>query len=250
MTLKYWKTILSVLILGLLLAISIIVWSNKTSTIDLTLNFKAMVDNKPLVFNKITYANPGGAGKFKVRDFQFYISNIRLLSPSGEFIEQESYHLARFDNNNSNYTIVLKDMPRREYQTIELSIGVDKIANSSIHIKGDLDPNSRMAWSWDVGYKFVLFEGGILKDDILRPLVYHVGFNENYKSLSFVLKQPLFENNKHIVNFEVDLLKLFSGINNINMSELPSVKFDRKDAKSISDNYKNMIEISLLNKET
>lgn len=244
MILKYWKTNLTVLTLGIFLVISIVVWSNKTSTIDLTLNFKALVNNQPLVFNEIIYANPGGAGKFKIRDFQFFISNISLLSPSGEFIEQESYHLARFDNNNSSYSIVLKDMPLREYQTIVLSIGIDKTANSSIDIKGDLDPNSRMAWSWDVGYKFVLFEGGILKDKILRPLVYHVGFNENYKSLSFVLKQPLFKNNTQNINFEVDIIKLFSGINNINMLELPSVKFDRDDAKSLSNNYSNMIEIT------
>lgn len=243
MVLNNQKTILSVFILGIVLVVSLSVWNKKPSATELTLNFKALVDNQPLLFNQLIYSNPGGVGKFKIRDFQFYISNIRLVSPSGEFREQESYHLARFDNPEISYAIVLKDVPKKEYQKIEFSLGVDKIANGSINVRGDLDPNSRMAWSWDVGYKFVLFEGGILKENILRPLVYHVGFNENYKTLSFVLEKKLFEKDKQTVDFEVDIMKLFIGINTINMVDLPSVKFNRNDARSLSGNYSKMIEI-------
>jgi len=64
---------------------------------------------------------------------------------------------------------------------------VDPAANGSVAPVGDLDPNGRMAWSWDVGYKFVLFEGGLVLADTQYPLVYHVGFNENYTPLSFGL---------------------------------------------------------------
>ncbi len=243
MVVKYWKTILTILSFAIIIAVTLSVWSNKQSTAKLTLNFNATVDAKPLVFNQIIYPNPGGAGKFKIRDFQFYISNIKLISQTGDFVEQESYHLARFDNKDIGYTIQLNNIPNEEYQTIEFSIGVDKIANSSIAVSGDLDPNSRMAWSWDVGYKFILFEGGILNDELLRPLVYHVGFNENYKTLSFPLEQPLFTKQKGTLRFNVDIMKLFNGAKSFDMIELPSVKFDRKDAKMLSNNYSKMIEM-------
>ena len=55
---------------------------------------------------------------------------------------------------------------------------------------GDLGPDGPMAWSCDVGYKFVLFEGALLVGDIQYPLVYHVGFDENYKQVSFEVNRP------------------------------------------------------------
>ena len=59
--------------------------------------------------------------------------------------------------------IVLHGVPRRNYERIEFGIGVDAAANRSLQQRGDLDPNGRMAWNWEVSYKFVLFEGALLR---------------------------------------------------------------------------------------
>ena len=77
-------------------------------------------------------------------------------------------------------------------RSISFGIGVDAAANTSIQSRGDLDPNSQMAWNWKVGYKFVLFEGGMKlnADGVQKPLVYHVGFNENMRRLKFDLTDP------------------------------------------------------------
>ena len=209
----------------------------------LNLNFKAVVGDDQLVFNEFLYQNPGGQGRFKIRDFQFYLSNIRLTGESGEHIETDSYHLVRFDLNEGNYTIVLNKIPRRNYRSIQFGIGVDDLANNSIVPSGDLDANSRMAWSWDVGYKFVLFEGGLELDDTLYPLVYHVGFDENYKVVEKEISEDLFDRQSAFLEITVDILKLFIGRAEVDMSGLPSVKFDREDAKLIADNYENMIDV-------
>lgn len=219
-------------------------------TTTLTLSFDPTVMDNPLVFNKYLYQNPGGEGQFKIRDLQFYISNVSLISSEksdtmSEFIfyEKDSYHLIRFDYEGT-HIITLKDVPRRQYHTVAFAIGVDKMANESIEQRGDLDANGKMAWSWEVGYKFFLFEGGLKVDDNLSPLVYHIGFNDNYKPLKFIVKPSLFDKEEQHIVFKVDVMKLFTGKNTVDLSTLPTVKFDKDDAALIAGNYVTMITIS------
>ena len=210
---------------------------------SLVLRFVAFVEDESLVFNRVRYGNPGGAGEFEIRDFRFFLSNIRLVRGSEEYSVPESYHLARFDGDTRVYQLELDNIPRMPYTEIRFGIGVDKAANSSIESVGDLDPNSRMAWSWDVGYKFILLEGGLLIDDVRRPLVYHVGFDDNYKVVALRLEEPLFDRRTAALAFKVDIMRVFKGTNIIDMSTLSSVKFDRADARLIADNYELMISL-------
>jgi hypothetical protein len=207
-----------------------------------TLRFHPFVGDEVLTLNEVRYANPGGQGRFKIRDFQFFVSNIRLVGPSGLYTEPESYHLARFDDGDGTYTIELPGVPRRDYEHIEFGIGVDASANGSITIAGDLDPNSRMAWSWDVGYKFVLFEGGLVIGDTQYPLVYHIGFDENYVKLT-IPAAGLAQRRDVRLAFRVDILRVFDGPATVDMVALPNVKFDKTDAKLLADNYAGMVTI-------
>ena len=100
--------------------------------VELTLRFHPFVGAEQLVANELRYANPGGEGSFEVRDFQFFLSNIRLTGNSGEYAEPDSYHLVRFDGAQATYVITLRDMPRGDYNRIEFGIGVDPPANRSI----------------------------------------------------------------------------------------------------------------------
>ncbi len=208
---------------------------------SLVLRFEPFVADQQLAFNKLRYRNPGGEGDFKIRDFRFYLSNIRLVGGPREYRVPDSYHLVRFDGENPHYHLELHGIPKMPYTAIQFGIGVDASANGTIDLVGDLDPNSKMAWSWDVGYKFVLFEGGLQHDGMLRPLVYHVGFDENYKTLEFTLEQPLFGRRTESLAFKVDIMRLFTGANTIDMLTLSNVKFDRADARLIANNYETMI---------
>ncbi len=214
---------------------------NAAQPVKLTLQFDAFVGAEPLVANEMRYANPGGQGRFEVRDFQFFLSNIRLVGDSGAYAEPDSYHLLRFDGGQATFVITLHTVPRGNYQRIEFGIGVDSAANRSIEPRGDLDPNGRMAWTWEVGYKFVLLEGTLASGGARMPLVYHVGFDENYRRLSFAFDTQRLRSRDASMAFRVDLQKMFTAHATIDMAALSNVKFDRNDAALLAGNYAEMI---------
>jgi hypothetical protein len=203
---------------------------------SLSLRFTASVDGARLIFDEFRYDNPGGDGLFKVRDFQLFISNLRLTGDDGGYAEIDSVHLLRFDNADGTFTITLPDLPRQRYRAVEFVIGLDAASNSSIRAVGDLDPNGRMAWSWETGYKFVLFEGSLMRGVSQLPLVYHVGFDDSARRVGFDVDLPLHRERQAMLSFDVDARKLFHGVQLIDMAALPSVKFDRADAARIAAN--------------
>ena len=121
---------------------------------------------------------------------------------------------------------------------------MDKGANRSIKPVGDLDPNGRMAWNWEVGYKFFLFEGVMDLGKTFLPLVYHVGFDENYKTLAFDLDQSGDLVDLKSAYFTVDIMRLFKGTSTIDMAEFSTVKFDKRDAQAIAGNFVTMISLN------
>ena len=210
-------------------------------TVQLSLRFNPFVGDEVLQLKQGRYANPGGEGMFTVRDFQFFVSNVRLVAENAVFQETDSYHLVRFDSEDGTYVIGLENVPRDSYSRVEFGIGVDPAANGTITSVGDLDPNGRMAWSWDVGYKFVLVEGALELGDRRIPLVYHVGFDENYKHVSLPLVATLFERQEATLDLRVDLRQMFKSALTVDMSELSNVKFDRGDARLLATNYRYMV---------
>ena len=232
-------TLLMAMLLAVAAVLGVTGWRlyRAAQPVELALHFHPFVGPEPLVLNESRYPNPGGEGRFKVRDFQFFLSNIQLVSATGAYVESDSYHLVRFDGDEPVFVIVLHDVPRRDYERIEFGIGVDAAANRSLKQRGDLDPNGRMAWNWEVGYKFVLLEGALLRGNASDPLVYHVGFEENYRLTSTALPRWLLARRPARLDFRVDLLRLFQGSTNVDLAALPSVKFDRADAALLARNF-------------
>ena len=233
-------------VLPVLLALAAILgvtgwWRHRAQPIELGLYLHPFVGPEPLVLHEPRYPNPGGEGRFQVRDFQFFLSNIRLTGAAGTYAEPESYHLVRFDGAEPAFHIVLHDVPRGKYRRIEFGVGVDAAANASLAQHGDLDPNGRMAWTWEVGYKFVLFEGTLARGDESVPLIYHVGFDENYRLVSIELQDEPVGSRPARLDFRVDILRLFEGSARVDMAALPSVKFDRTDAALLARNCAAMI---------
>jgi hypothetical protein len=220
----------------------VVATNNFRSPVTVTLRFQGVVGGQPLHHNQFLYPNPGGQGQYRVRDFQFFLSNVKLLSDDGFYAEPESYHLVRFDNEEGVYLVSLEGVPKQDYQSLEFTLGLDAQANGSLVSVGDLDPNGRMAWNWETGYKFVLFEGRLQMDERWVPLVYHIGFNENAHSMSFSIAGEGVGANRHtILGFNVDVAKLFEGTTVIDLAALPTVKFNRDDAQALADNYATMI---------
>lgn len=217
-------------------------WYRSLQPGTLVLRLHAIAAGAPLVYNELAYDNPGGDGRFRVRDFQFFLSNIRLVAPGGVHEVPESYHLVRFDNPTLSHEIVIEGVPPRDYDRVELGLGVDPEANGSLRSVGDLDPNGRMAWSWETGYKFILFEGALqLGEERTFPLVYHVGFDENYTPLSFSTDAAVAPLSTSVVELSADMLRLFDSRATIDMATLSDVKFDKDDARLLAGNFVGMI---------
>lgn len=240
------KLVVSGLVAIMVSAVAVSWWAREraASEHDVILTFSAQAQGAPIVFDTYAYDNPAGPGRVRLRDFRFYLSNISLESEEAFYVEPNSYHLVRFDNPEASDTIRLEAVPLNRVARVAFSIGVDAEANSSIEVRGDLDPNSQMAWNWEVGYKFVMFEGNLMLDDQEQPLVYHVGFSENRRELLFELDMARLATDLGPVHFVVDVMKLFEGTTQIDLSKLTSVKFDREDAGRLADNYARMIELA------
>jgi hypothetical protein len=101
-------TLLKLVLLALFVVFAVTGWRvyRAAQPVELTLYFHPFVGPEPLLLNAARYSNPGGEGQFKVRDFQFFLSNIRLLGKNGVYAEPDSYHLVRFDGAELAFVIV------------------------------------------------------------------------------------------------------------------------------------------------
>ncbi len=217
---------------------------------SVTLRFAARVDGQPLHLGAQRYTDPTGSGEFTVEDFKMYISNVMLrnLETGNAHVEKDSYHLVRFGGESSNFDVVLEDVDASDYDAIDFAIGVDPVRNLSIENLRDLNPNNQMAWNWDVGYKFVLLEGTFYPQNggTPIPLVYHVGYSENYKELSFGLDEggrSASAQTNTTLTFEIELMEMFRNPQDIDFNVLPSIKFDKGESKMFADNYADMIRL-------
>jgi hypothetical protein len=240
-TVAYGRLIVVIVALAIGIIVVATSWQ-RSQPQDLILRFHPYVGDKPLVLNSQSYNNPGGEGQFTIRDFQLFISNITVDYPASRVTEQESYHLLRFDSSASFGQIVVPQIKLQNLKRLSFAIGIDPKANGSLIIAGDLDPNSRMAWNWQVGYKFLLLEGTLTVASEQLPLVYHIGFDQSYTKLNFDLSNKNLDDNG-VINFKIDLLRLFEqdDINYIDMVKLNNVKFAPDDVKLIAKGFTHFI---------
>lgn len=232
-----------VTVISIILVVCYSWWLNRAAPVSkpLTLRFHAFVGDEPLVLNEMRYKNPGGEGRYKIRDFQLFISNITLSGTSAPHTVKDSYHLLRYDGESPYAEIRLPALNIEDFDEIHWGVGIDPKANGALVIAGDLDPNNRMAWNWQVGYKFILLEGRLETKEGLVPLVYHVGFDENYTLQSLPLGEITTDPHGNVLDYKIDISGLFAGSPPLDMATVPTVKFDPDDAKRIAEGFKNLI---------
>lgn len=222
--------------------------SNEQDSEMLMLQFEAKVNGEPLVLGTKQYTNPNGDGTFSIEDFKLYISNIVLYdSLNNRFDEKNSYHLLRFNPQSNVFQFTVDSIALQRINKVSLAIGVDSVRNHNIDNSGDLDPNSQMAWNWSTGYKFLLLEGNYYKPgkDKPIPLVFHVGFMENYKWLDFKLGQSIDLKKDSVMSFVIEINELFKTPNTIYFDSLSSVTFNKQNALKLGNNYVDMITLNV-----
>ncbi len=216
--------------------IIVIILCSCTSEKNVNINFKTYVNGEELEYGK-KYASPNGDGTFAIYDFKLYISNLQFINneyPEKNYIEEESYHLLKFQTKN-NFSLKLNNISLKSFDKIRISIGIDEEANLSINNPGDLDPTNQMAWNWTSGYKFLLLEGLYTPESSEKeiPIIFHIGFSENRRELEFDLTS------KDEIHFVIEISELFKNPNNIDFNKLPKVLFNKEHAALIASNYLN-----------
>lgn len=217
----------------------------------LKLSFTHLMNNNALQLQNTTYTNLAG-NRFSIDKFQYYISNIKIKNTqTGQiFTESDSYHLLQRKENTNIDEILIQNIPAGQYDQIEFAVGIDKTRNLSTDQVGDLDPSNNMAWDWKTGYKFLLLEGNIFSaNNEKRGLVYHIGADENYRTITFNLNNlpngirlSLVSSKTTNVNIDVEVATLFNSPNRIDIEQNRTVMFGGI-AGQVANNYATMFSI-------
>jgi hypothetical protein len=212
------------------------------ATVKLRVNL--LLDNAPLQLNTQRYRNTNG-DEYTVSDFKMYLSNLKLRNrATGEvFAELGSYHLVERAAGSHVYEIALTEVPVNGYDELEFSVGVDPARNKSTDQVGALDPTNTMAWDWNTGYKFVLLEGRYFPPlGTQRGLVYHIGGDENYRTIRLSLGEgnlPALQTQgggTSIIELNAEISTMFNRPNVINFGQSSTVMFG-ETAGRVADNY-------------
>ena len=197
------------------------------------------VNGLPLILDTDKYVSPAG-DTFKINSLKYYISNVSLKNAiTGKtYTEENSYHLIDLNNNKTSFT--LNNIPKDVYDEITFSIGVDAVANKKTDQVGDLDPNNEMAWDWNTGYKFLVATGKYFDKGAEKGLVFHVGSDANYKTVTLKfpkgLKLPSVKQQNMVLAANVN--QLFENPNLIDFNQINAVMGGANAAK-LAENYGN-----------
>lgn len=129
--------------------------AGETGTLQIAIDLR--FSGQPLVLGSQFYHTANGDSLY-VDAVRFYLTDVRLHGETSVFEEPRSYHLIDAEENASQ-TIVLKNVPAGNYETVSFYIGTDSLTNVSGAMGGDLDPAKGMYWAWNSGYINVKLEG-------------------------------------------------------------------------------------------
>ncbi|MBC8110954.1 MAG: hypothetical protein H7Y04_07845 [Verrucomicrobia bacterium] len=231
----------------------------------LVLHFNHVSGKSRLLLDTLCYKNVYQE-TFKVTLFQYYISNIRLLKSDGsEFVvpQDSSYFLIK-ENDSRSKVINLSSIPVGNYIGISFLVGVDSLRNTMDlnRRNGCLDVGRQardMYWAWNSGYIFLKLEGKFQqadKDEYTKetPFSYHIGMFggrktktiNNLRKVNIPFKEMLLKvDGKHTkqINLEVDILKIWDGVNRISFAKYPIVSM-HPFSLCISENYTSMFRLT------
>ncbi len=203
----------------------------------LQLVFEPYIDTIPLELYTKQYLSPAN-DTFLIEQFKFFV-HFRSLSAVGlNFIKKENYNLISYTSEFIKKAFIIDSIEVGNYSNLSFDIGVDSVNNhSTVHL-GELAPGSGMTWDWNTGYKFLLLEGEYVTPTKNGALVFHVGEDKNYKSLSFNLSSNLkIEAGKtSIIKVKVNINGMFRSPYLIDFDEVDQA-MQNSDADKIGSNY-------------
>jgi hypothetical protein len=186
---------------------------------NLTLRFKGYYDGSYLKMFTSTYDFSRGFAKMRFQLFQFYISDVSLLT-DGDSTQVLDIALVSFKNVQNDataqegITFSIKDIPPGKYRGIKIGLGVSPDLNamgpSNYQPPHPLDDNY---WSWAKGYVFTKIEGNVDADNsntFPYKLTIHIGENPFYRSKT-ILSPFEIKPGDNVISLGVDLYTVMRG---------------------------------------
>ncbi|HPK10482.1 MAG TPA: hypothetical protein PK147_03075 [Saprospiraceae bacterium] len=225
-------------------------------TVEVEFDNIALVDG---IQRQLSMVTPGSSDyqytnalnqKFNINLLRYYISNIVLEGPNGEYFEDKvsvtttavkGIYLVD-ESNHTSSLITLSDVPAGEYNKIKFTVGVDENGVTEGAAGGILDPATcNMFWNWNSGYIALKFEGqspdsngGVsgtetLDENSIHGIAYHIGGWRDIEGTAFVYNNKAlsldFDTNAKVkygeqphVHIVMDVLTLFNGENDIDFT--------------------------------
>ncbi|WP_339880830.1 MbnP family protein [uncultured Algoriphagus sp.] len=235
---------------------------------EFSIEFDNIVGEETFGLTPREYTNSKGE-KFSIRILQYFISNIRLYTETGEEYvvpQEESYFLIQAENRDTRFTKVT--VPEGDYTRISFVLGVDSLRNT-MPVEDrpgvlSFDPSQGhggggMYWGWNSGYIILKFEGncGLISDDQQgdptgnKQFKYHIGgFGgysaptlNNIKEITLDLNTggicQVREGLRSNVHLFVDIMKIFDGQHTFSINEHPNVMFSDYSS-NIANNFLEM----------
>lgn len=222
------------------------------ATHNLTIHFKPVVDNAPLVFGD-TYKNTWGED-YSVSMFKFYLHQIKLINTTDGTsydVNKDEYFLVNFSDNNTA-TLQLKAVPFT-YDRIGFVVGVDSIRNVSGAQTGALDPAKGMFWTWNTGYIMAKLEGNSpASAQVNNKFEYHIGGFSGPDNVVLPLTLPfpqgqsvtMSANKNSELTIAVNANAWFSGSHDIEIAVNPVCMTPGPLSKQIAENYLKMFTVT------
>lgn len=187
------------------------------------------IDFAPLVLNSsFAYENEAG-NLFKVYDFRYYVSNLRLIKKDGgEYVYptvndgSKGYYLVDAADPESKL-IILREVPVGEYTGVKFDVGFKAGEVDSNNGVGVLKTSNNPMYTPEYGY-FSIFLEGMSYDspEEDRRIAFRAGGAPyeamiNFQGENAVVKDEL----ETVVEYNVDLAALFNQSAQINFAQQP-----------------------------
>ena len=160
---------------------------------DLALEFRADFRGQPLAVQREAYAYPGGEA-LKVLLFQYYVSDLELVTAGGATVPLAEIDLIRW-NSASDPATALRSyrVPQGSYTGLRLGLGVKPELNAQdpSNFPADYVLNEAEFWGPQTRYVFAKIEANAdLENDgtYNTGLSYHMGADSLYRTVEF--QQP------------------------------------------------------------
>lgn len=244
-----------------MLALSIVACSsNDDETVSgegsLIVEFDNSYAGSDLLLNASTY-NAVDTEKIKISAVKYIVSNIKLEDENGNVYEvpkNESYFIVD-ESSESSQMIDLSGVPAGNYTKITYGIGVDQEKYlEGADGQGDFLTQAQdagMMWSWQAGYKFLVFEGVYTSETTTAEtaFAFHMGSHgssvDNYKEVTLTLPSTarVRTDLSPIVHVVVDLDNILNGTTQFMLDDAPQIHVDAVKSPQIATNASGMFMV-------